>query len=365
MRILAEGPDGRILPLVAEDFDVEAQLQSLLEEHPDLVLAGSDDESGTRVWTIGYEVPTDAGSIDLLMLDSTARLWVVETKLVRNPEIKKQVVGQVLGYASCAAEWSATDLELIGDNYLGRRRDESTSLVEYLAQELGSEEAAAQLLEDAAEHAQLGDLTALVVADGIPRQLRRLVEFVNSSASFELLVLKIGVVLHNGERLFIPTVVGSVSSSPAAKSREARSWDLDSFLQALGEQSGPDVVEVAKSILEWSEGMGLRLAFGKGRVSGSCYPMLDHNVEPHWTFALWTYGSAQAHFGRMVDHGPFQDESRRLELANRLNQVPGVEISEESASKYPHIGLQDLGESAALGLFLDAWSWYVDEVRAS
>ena len=75
-------------------------------------------------------------------------------------------MGQVLGYASAATTWDVDRLESVASEYITRRKESGhADIVEYLTNQLGSEESALSLLEDAAERLALGDVTALVVVD--------------------------------------------------------------------------------------------------------------------------------------------------------------------------------------------------------
>ncbi|MFH1330231.1 MAG: hypothetical protein ABIJ48_06245 [Actinomycetota bacterium] len=138
MKVLAETA-GRITVLAHRAFDKEERLQDLLERYPGLVLAGTSDEEGRVIWTIGREVGVPSGSIDLLLLDSTGHLWVVEAKLATNAEVRKQVVGQVLAYASDVATWDREKLEEVANGYLGSRAT-PTTLSDLLADEVGEDE---------------------------------------------------------------------------------------------------------------------------------------------------------------------------------------------------------------------------------
>jgi hypothetical protein len=264
VRILAEGTDGSIETLVPERFDLETTLQQMLADHPELALAGTVDDESMTIWTIGEEVSTAAGSIDLLLLDSTARLWVVETKLARNPDVKKQVVGQVLGYASCVAEWSADQLLACAAEYLAQRGLN----IEALTDENDSDPDT--LLQTAADRAADGDLACLVAVDEIPGELQRLVEFVNRNARFELLALKIEVARHADRRLFIPTVAGRLADrqSSASGKRATRQWDEPSFLDELA-KNHPNAVSPAGRLLEWAKNTErLEISWGSGAKYG-------------------------------------------------------------------------------------------------
>lgn len=314
-KILAEGQSGEIVALEAEPFDLEVKLQELIEEHPEIVLAGLAGTSDLRIWSVGFEVPTDAGSIDLLLLDSDGFLWVVETKLARNPEVKKQVVGQVLGYASCVAEWSADSINAVGTEYLASR-DSETSLLEYLSLELGDTDAAHELLERTAERLAAGEMRALVVVDELPSTLQRLVEFVNNHAVFDLYALSVEVTRHRDRRLFIPTVTGATGAKAARRQPTGdvyqlidqapepvrKLWEL---LQELVKERGWGYEPAAKSI-----------------------KVVDENGR--FVVRLWpTYKTLELIVGSMEDAGM---EEEAAQIREQLSELIGSKLSARNPS---------------------------------
>jgi hypothetical protein len=230
MKILAE-TGGHVVALAHQPYADEEKLEGLLAQYPELALAGTSDDEGVRIWTIGRQVGVPSGAIDLLLLDSTGHVWVVETKLEKNPQVRKHVVGQVLAYASDVATWGRDDLEHVADTYLAPQGGPAT-LRELLATHLDQAEAD-DLVDRAVGRLSRGDLTALIVVDELNTVLRRLVEFVNSHATFNLLALKIETVTQGGTRLFIPTVVGATTAAPSGTGVE----DTETFDGLLGDAS--------------------------------------------------------------------------------------------------------------------------------
>ena len=83
-------------PLASDAFEDEAALHALAEEAPQLLpLAG---DPGLAI--IGREVAIGAGYVDLLGVEPTGRLVVIEIKLARNAEARRKVVAQTLDYAA-------------------------------------------------------------------------------------------------------------------------------------------------------------------------------------------------------------------------------------------------------------------------
>lgn len=246
MQIVALEHAGGVVALEPQPFGIEVHLQRLLREYPRLLLAPVGDYQDRSIWTIGYEVGTEAGSLDLLCLDSTGEVWVVETKLAKNPEAKKQVVGQVLGYASSISAWTVDRLQAVAQDYLKK------PLIEHLAEAVGMA-GAERIVESAVEKMKLGDLTAVVVLDDLPKVLQGLIEFVNGHSSFDLLALTVTLFEHKGTRLVVPTIIGATAN----KGVSATGQDQET-LDGLMDNASPDFKDVVTRLENWGEGRGYR-----------------------------------------------------------------------------------------------------------
>jgi len=93
--IWGAGPEGQWHTLEPAAYQAEAQLHDLVERAPQMLpLAGSP-----RLIMLGREVRLGTGSADLLAVESTGRLVIIEVKLAGNAESRRAVVAQVLSYA--------------------------------------------------------------------------------------------------------------------------------------------------------------------------------------------------------------------------------------------------------------------------
>ena len=90
-----QGESGWHSPKVTAYSD-EQSLQTLIQHSPDL-LNGAD---GTPMAMASEVSVSGIGSADLVGVDSTGGITIVECKLKANPEIRRQVVGQIFAYAS-------------------------------------------------------------------------------------------------------------------------------------------------------------------------------------------------------------------------------------------------------------------------
>jgi len=99
--------------LAATGFPDEAALHTLVEQAPHVLpLSG-----GPRLVVIGREFPLGNGYADLLAVEPTGRLAIIEVKLARNAEARRAVVSQVLAYAAYLA---GTDPVILQRDLVGR-----------------------------------------------------------------------------------------------------------------------------------------------------------------------------------------------------------------------------------------------------
>ena len=98
-------------------FDNEKVLQDILESFPK-VIALNDLGVAEPFLIIGREVATPAGYIDVLCIDGDGVLTVIETKLARNSQIRREVVGQVLEYVAQVSKWRAQEVIQVANQYL-------------------------------------------------------------------------------------------------------------------------------------------------------------------------------------------------------------------------------------------------------
>src|ERR1700686_1798926 len=86
------GPEG------AGTYD-ERWLQDLLYAHADLMPIDEIEPVFSGAAAVCRELPTPGGPLDLVYVNEHGLLTLVECKLWRNPEARRQVVGQILDYA--------------------------------------------------------------------------------------------------------------------------------------------------------------------------------------------------------------------------------------------------------------------------
>ncbi|HII78976.1 MAG: hypothetical protein GX152_08455 [Methanosarcina sp.] len=63
----------------------------------------------------------------------------------------------------------------------------------------------------------------------------------------------------------------------------------------------------------------------------------------------------------MKDRNPFNDREKRLEILTKLNEIPYIEIPENSIDMRPSIDLQALVKEDNLEKFLKIFDWVIED----
>jgi hypothetical protein len=367
--------DDSLVEMTEHAYDSEELLQKLLAQYPNLLARNQVDGAEPRRWLlVSREVPLaseeEGGgrwSVDHLFLDQDAVPTIVEVKRSTDTRIRREVVGQMLDYAANAVVY--WPVESLRARFEGACASEGLEAEEVLEGFLGLEADGEGFWQKAKTNLQAGRVRLVFVADEIPSELRRVVEFLNGQMDpAEVLAVEIKQYVGGDLKTLVPRLVGQTAEAQRKKAgpaTERRNWDEPSFLRDLQERTGAEEVASARRILEWTRARGLRIRWGKGRVYGAFTPELDHDGTTHNFVRVYTDASVTILFSYLYEAPPFDDESLRLELLRRLNEVPDVSITADKVTKRPWFYLSLLKDDAALERFLGVLDWIVEEIKTS
>jgi hypothetical protein len=159
----------------------EAWLQELLRQNPAILPVAEVESVFSPLIPIGREVATETGAIDNMFISPRGYLTIVETKLWRNPEAKREVVAQVIDYASALAKWDYARLDATAKQYTKRYAESAWSLADWIEKQIGGElEGGRGFFEDTvSRNLRLGRFLVLIVGDRIRESVVEMVNYVN------------------------------------------------------------------------------------------------------------------------------------------------------------------------------------------
>lgn len=151
----------------------ERWLQEALFAHPESLPVREIDPHIGPLIPVCMEIETGSGPADILYVTPTGQVVLVETKLWRNPEARREVVGQILDYAKQLTTWTYQVLE---QKAAIAARADGRFLLQCLRKHFpGADEAA--FIDGVGRSLSNGDFLLLIVGDGIRYGAEALVVF--------------------------------------------------------------------------------------------------------------------------------------------------------------------------------------------
>lgn len=217
--------EGQLLPMDETPYATEDVLQELLAKYPDLLPGEQITPEAPRRWLLiarELDVPAEEGgsgcwSLDHLFIDQDAVPTFVECKRASDTRNRREVVAQMLDYAANGTAYWPTDR--LRQAATETAQAAGSSIDDRIRNLLGSEDADVDAFWAAVEtNLRLGHVRLMFVADQTPRELRRLVEFLNEKiADVEVLAVEVKQFLAEEHRVVVPRVIGLTEAA-----REAR-----------------------------------------------------------------------------------------------------------------------------------------------
>jgi uncharacterized protein (DUF2384 family) len=274
----------------------------------------------------------------------------------------------VLDYAANAVVfWSIESLKARFEQTARERgEDPQAVLSDFLDDELDAD----QFWPTVKTNLEAGKLRLVFVADEIPNELKRIVEFLNEQmARTEVLAISVSQYRSGTEAVLVPRLIGRTATAEVAKAGGVpkRTWDRSSVLERLEADRGKAVAATGSRLMDWAGAHGATDAFGSGGADRSWWPVWEiagHSVAP---FKLYTgqQGRLEIDFKKLMAIPPFTSWTKRAELKGRLEQIPGVIIPPKKLDKRPGFLIGLLSGGIQVDAFEAAMTWVLEQVEHS
>ncbi len=354
-------------------YDSEQILQELLAKHPDLLAGEQIDSDKPRRWLLvsrEMAVPDeDDGaarwSLDHLFLDQDAIPTLVEVKRSNDSRIRRKVVGQMLDYAANAVVyWPVEEIKSKFEARCERARENPEDVLgEFLDEESNPEE----FWQRVKTNLQAGRIRMVFLADMIPAELRRIVEFLNEQMDpAEVLALEVKQFVGTGMKTLVPRVLGQTETARQKKASGTASnkqWDETSFMAELRRNNGEIVETVTKELLDWITPHVNRIWWGQGSKEGGIVPIIENGAKKYHICRMASQGWIAFRLDWLYKKPPFNDEVVRRELLAMINQITDVQFGEEVLTKRARIPLEKLTNPMAMEKLKTALGWLIRQAK--
>jgi hypothetical protein len=185
---------------------LEDYVQALVYDHPTILPINEVDPIFAGAISICRELSTPAGFIDNFLVTPTGLPVLVECKLWRNAEARREVVGQIIDYAKELARFTVSDLQREVSKSLGRGPTALMDLVRAADPSVDEIEFGDNLTANL----RRGRFLLLLVGDGIRERVEAIADYLQKHAGlhFSLGLVELTIFsLPDGGRLVAPRVL--------------------------------------------------------------------------------------------------------------------------------------------------------------
>ncbi len=199
------------IPLGESTFS-ERKLQEVLSKYPELLAVDQVDPVFAPAVCIGKETATGAGPLDVLYISPQGYLTIVETKLWRNPQARREVIAQVVDYAKQIARWDYARLEEAFLQYAKAQAINAKSLYDFVCEASQEDVEEIPFIDSVERNLRQGRFLMLIVGDGIHENVASMASYLltTPNLNFNLQLMEIacyGMPDGNGSVMLVPSII--------------------------------------------------------------------------------------------------------------------------------------------------------------
>lgn len=360
-RVLLRRPDQAWRQPQVASYTDEGALQQLLLESPDLI-------PGVDSAAVVDELYLGVGSVDLVAVEPSGSISVVECKLAANSEARRAVIGQILSYAAALRGLSYEEF----DSRFQRRGGQALQdVVESIAAEELPEWSGEEFRAAVASNLASGSFRLVIAVDVITEELKGIVEYLNThtTSEVEMLAFELGYVADADVEILLPRAHGQESArlKGTQRARSKRIWAVEEVFAALDEICTSDGVAAIQRLADDAVARGGKLQPGQGSYpTMSAYVRLDQNLRAIWAVYADPAGGRAARIS--LNFGSWRqnlEESALEAIASRFDEHEHLASVARTARQrafevYPVIPIDEaLAAANTVGVIVEALDPYL------
>lgn len=317
-------PGGDLRRMTPSAPENEDRMQTLVARYPELITDGDGDLLLIRREQSIADGEENAGrwSLDHLFVTRSAVPVLVELKRAVDTRLRREVVGQMLDYAANAtAYWQAGR---IADSFARTAAETSLDPEVALSEFIGDQDPTT-FWDQVDANFKAGRIKLVFVADEIPRELARIVEFLNDQMRADVRAVELRWFAGEGGVITLsPRVIGETERAAAAKSATSPLEPIsrEQWLQKYIAPGGESALAGARAYIALVEKLG-----GEADVAsrqGSIYAGFEGaDGKPFYPLHLRSGQSVSLSFRWLHSRPGLREDPVRQKLLDGLVEIVG------------------------------------------
>lgn len=309
------------------EFEKEGYLQNYIHQNPESIPVYEIDED-KKLLVVAREFSTESGPIDALALDKDGDIYVVETKLYKNPD-KRTVVAQALDYG--ASLWRHSDYH----EFLAKINNEITKKFNLSFEEKArdffniDETQIEILLESVKSNLMQGNIKFVILMDSIEDRLKDLIVYINQNSNFDIYAVQMEYYKFDKYEIMIPKLFGMEvkKNIASAITRNTKIWTFDEFLLDAKKKVNNEEFLAIEKLLNFSNKYADNLALGKGMGKATANPIFK-NVSNRRFYWLDSSGQLCFSIDWALSDTPNNEANKKLKNVSEKLSAIGLIVAE-------------------------------------
>ena len=225
------------------------------------------DEDLTLI-KLANQFKTNVGPLDVLAIDDSGNIYIIETKLYDNGD-RRKIIAQVLDYASALWSEYRNNFKNFEDQFF---KTTNEYLSEFIEKKLGNY---AEIKDALEKNLNEGSFKFVTVWDEFDDELRDTINYLNQKCKLSIYAVTFEYFEDDDFKILVPSYYGIESEKQSdLPKRTYRTWTKDEVIDELKKNLDHDEVLALEKLMKCLEDNNAKLKTGTG-ISGSINPVFD------------------------------------------------------------------------------------------
>ena len=358
--IFVIGADNQLTELCQATYESEDLFQKLLSDHPAMLRLAGGPQGELLLIRREQPVPdamngSDRWSLDHLFLDRQGVPVLVEVKRASDTRARREVVAQMLDYAANGVAYWPIDriIQAYKETSATAGIEPDLNLADFL--EGADPEAFWRSVE---ANLRSGRVRMLFVADRIPKELARIIEFLNEQMRpAEVLAIEVEQYTGlTGIRTLVPRLIGQTERAQTSKavSEPLERHSETSWLESLETLHGRGARSCVERTVAWLRVEGYRVVITNSQDAlAAGIPRQDGKT----TFVFFfrkTSGRLETSLQNLGNVEAFASESSRQAILEHIRQWPSSTLKvSNKLTGWPSVTMTELDSEPLWAAFTE------------